>query len=135
MAMLEWNDKLSVGIHEIDAQHKGLVEIINTVHDNMISGDCPESFLSTIVEDLHHYAAVHFGIEEGLMDQYNYPDIVNHKNKHTEFIDKIVSVANGHGRGTCSINMDILNYLSDWLITHINITDKELGRFLNDKLD
>ncbi|WP_320008712.1 bacteriohemerythrin [Maridesulfovibrio sp.] len=135
MAMLEWNDKLSVGIDEIDVQHKELVRIINTVHDQMTDGDYNESFLCTIVDDLHHYAAVHFGMEESLMEKYNYPYMLNHKNKHTEFIDKIVCVANGHGRGACSINMDILNYLSDWLITHINVMDKELGVFLADKMD
>ena len=29
MGMFEWKDKYATGIHQIDEQHKGLIELIN----------------------------------------------------------------------------------------------------------
>ena len=31
--LIEWNDELSVGIQEIDEQHKVLVGLVNEMHD------------------------------------------------------------------------------------------------------
>jgi len=38
MALLTWNDRLSVGIREMDEQHKILVELTNQLYDAMGTG-------------------------------------------------------------------------------------------------
>ncbi len=38
MALLEWNDKLVIGISRIDNQHKELIRIVNELHEAMKSG-------------------------------------------------------------------------------------------------
>lgn len=38
MALIEWESKFSVGVFEIDNQHKQLVKIINTLFDAMKQG-------------------------------------------------------------------------------------------------
>ena len=35
---ISWNDKISVGIQEIDEQHKRLVALINNLYDAMVEG-------------------------------------------------------------------------------------------------
>lgn len=38
MAFINWSDKLSVGVQQMDMQHKRLVELINELYEAMNSG-------------------------------------------------------------------------------------------------
>ena len=134
MSMLMWSDSLSVSIAEIDEQHKGLVEMVNRVHDLLVSGESGRPQVLDVIEDMRRYSVEHFGTEERYMDQFEYPEAPAHKLKHQEFIDKVTEIESGCANGACVLTMDILNYLSEWLVTHINDTDKKMGEFLKDKL-
>jgi hemerythrin len=130
MALLEWNDRLSVNIREIDDQHKKLVNMVNGLHDAMKEGKA-EALLMRIVADMKQYAASHFGLEERYMKNNNYPDYPVHKSEHDKFVAKVVQVEKDCKSGKCAISMDILNFLSSWLVNHIKGTDKKYSPFLN----
>lgn len=130
MAMLEWNDRLSVNIREIDAQHHELVDMVNRLHDAMKSGKA-ESILTQIVSEMKKYAAEHFATEERLFKAHNYPDAEAHRAEHTAFVAKVVQVEKDLQSGKCAMSMDILNFLSNWLVNHIKGTDKKYSPFLN----
>jgi hemerythrin len=130
MALMTWNDRLSVQIREIDSQHKKLVDMVNELHDSMKEGKA-ETILMQIVGDMKHYAASHFGLEEQYMKKHNYPDYPAHKIEHDKFVAKVVQVEKDCKSGKCAMSMDILNFLSNWLVNHIKGTDKKYGPFLN----
>lgn len=132
MPMLEWNDSLSISVAEVDTQHKGLVDMVNTLYDSM-KGEAAAAMLLGIVDEMRRYTEVHFGTEEKLMDQYAYPDTPAHKAEHRDFISKVAQVENDCKIGKSTLSMDVLNFLSNWLVTHINGTDKRLGMFLSGK--
>jgi hemerythrin len=50
MAHMEWSENLSVGINEIDEQHKKLVSQINALHDGMRSGQGKDTLEKTLGE-------------------------------------------------------------------------------------
>lgn len=129
MPMLQWNDGLSVGIAEIDAQHSTLVEMVNTLYDSMTQGS-DKTIIFDIVDRMTSYAVDHFGTEERYMEKYNDPGMPVHKKEHREFIEKVLGVKKDLGNDTTVLSMDILNFLSSWLVTHINGTDKKMGSFL-----
>lgn len=130
MAMLAWNDSLSVNVAEIDAQHKGLVDMVNKLYDSMRQ-DHAASVLLDIVDEMGEYTVVHFGTEERHMDEKGYPDSAAHKAEHAAFVEKVTQVTAECRTGTTALSMDILNFLSGWLVTHINGDDKKLGAYLN----
>jgi hemerythrin len=39
MALLNWNEKLSVGVESIDDQHKVLVDTLNELHHAVMKGE------------------------------------------------------------------------------------------------
>ncbi len=131
MPMLEWNDSLSVNVSKIDDQHKNLVTMINKLYDMMASNENSDRSILDIISDLHHYAIEHFGTEEEFMEKYNYPEAPSHINEHKKFSAKVAEVENLCNNGCTNISMDILNYLSTWLVQHINETDKRMGAFIN----
>ena len=115
---------------EIDNQHKKLVNMVNELHDAMKSGKA-ETVLMRIVKEMKQYAATHFGLEERYMKTNNYPDFKAHKTEHDKFVAKVVQVEQDCNTGKCAMSMDILNFLSNWLVNHIKGTDKKYGPFLN----
>jgi len=130
MSLLVWNDRLSVNIREIDAQHKKLVDMVNGLHDAMKEGKA-ETMLMKIIADMKQYAASHFGMEEQYLKNHGYPDYPAHKMEHDKFVAKVIQVEKDCKSGKCAISMDILNFLSNWLVNHIKGTDKKYSQFLN----
>lgn len=132
MSMLEWNDELSVFVGEIDDQHKKCVEMVNELYDSMRQESSAETLLK-IVDDMKNYTEFHFTTEEKFMDQYEFSGLQEHKQEHKEFIEKVVQVEQDCSSGKSSLDMEVLNFLSNWLVTHINDTDKKMGEFLASK--
>ncbi len=130
MPMLTWNDRLSVNIKEIDDQHKKLVDMVNKLQESMKSGKT-ESVLMGIVAEMKQYAASHFSTEEKHMKTHGYPDYANHKTEHDKFVAKVLQVEKDCKSGKCAMSMDILNFLSTWLVNHIKGTDKKYAPYLN----
>ncbi len=60
---IEWSNTLSVGIEEIDAQHKVLVDLLNQVHEAIQQRQGVEA-TNKIVEQLGEYTRIHFAVKE-----------------------------------------------------------------------
>ncbi|MEK6737452.1 MAG: bacteriohemerythrin, partial [Planctomycetota bacterium] len=73
MALMTWNNGLSVNIKEIDVQHKKLIELINQLHGAMGEGKGKE-VSGKILSDLIYYTVSHFTYEEKLFKQYGYSE-------------------------------------------------------------
>ncbi|MCX8027332.1 MAG: bacteriohemerythrin [Thermodesulfovibrionales bacterium] len=128
MSLIQWNDDLLVGIKEVDEQHKGLVEIINNLYDAM-KGDENKDFIKEIISKLKDYTIFHFDNEEKLMQRHKYPAFAEHSGKHKDFCTKVFAIERDLHSGKVNLSMEILNFLSNWLITHIHGTDKKFGEF------
>lgn len=132
---LQWNQNLSVGVEEIDNQHKELFERVNALISSMTQGK-GKSELNRLVDFLDDYVKFHFGTEESYMNKYNYSDYVSHKSFHTEFIKDLDDFKKElEAQGTNSyLTIKIQKWLCDWLINHISNTDKALGTYLKTKI-
>lgn len=132
MALITWNLNLSVNVEEIDRQHQKLVQMLNELHNSLTDAK-PKETLAPILKGLVDYAVVHFGYEEDFFDRFGYPDAENHKREHREFVKKVVDFRKEFDMGRLFISMELMDFLKDWLITHIQGTDKKYGPFLNAK--
>jgi len=61
MSIMKWNDAYSVGVEEIDNQHKGLVNNLNELFDAMSIGKAND-VLGKILDQLIRYAQIHFAL-------------------------------------------------------------------------
>jgi hemerythrin len=129
MEIIKWSDSYSVGIKEIDNQHKGLVIIINELFTFMTEGKAKDN-LEPIFEHLTEYTKLHFGVEETMLFKYAYPDLDQHKIEHQKFINKLESLKEDFKYGKITISLEILNFLKDWLINHIQHTDKKYSEHI-----
>lgn len=132
MALFIWKDEYSVNIVKIDEQHKKLVALLNDLHSSMLAAKA-NSILEKTLTELVDYAAVHFKTEEDLMKDYGFEGFDNHKSAHDSFTKKVGEFYEDFKSGKKIISVEILFFLKDWLINHINGTDKLYSSFFNSK--
>lgn len=126
---IEWDDKYSVGIDSIDQQHKRLINLINQLQ-TAVDYSTGEEFEREALDELVDYTKTHFSYEEELMEKYDYPDFVPHKASHKKMINQVNEVLSEYEQDHDRAMRHALDFLRDWLINHINGTDKEYSDFL-----
>jgi hemerythrin len=129
---VDWKDAYSVGIESIDQQHKKLINLINmlqTTVDYSTGEEFERECLAAVVD----YTKTHFVYEEGLMSKYGYPDFEAHKAQHQKMIDRVNDLLATYEERPESTMKDALDFLKQWLIRHINGTDKQYSDFLVSK--
>lgn len=131
MAFLTWDEKYSVNVKEIDAQHKKLVEMVNGLHDAMKLGK-GKDIMTQVLQDLINYAGSHFATEEKYMTKFNYPAYLQHKSEHEKFVKQVLDFQNQYNSGQVAITLEVMNFLKEWLVNHILGTDKRFGPFFNE---
>jgi hemerythrin len=131
MALVTWNDNLSVNVEEFDLQHKKLISLINELNDAMSVGK-GKDVLEKIVNDLVRYTVTHFKAEEKCFAQFRYPDTFNHRIEHLTFMRKVAGFKNEIENGKLPLSVEVMSFMSDWLKKHIMGTDKKYSQFFND---
>jgi hemerythrin len=130
MALLNWSDQYSVGVQAIDTQHHGLVDVLNDLHTAMMRGQAA-NVTGPLLSKLVKYTVDHFSAEEAMMQSTKFPGLAEHRVKHRELTKQVEEFAGRFERGEATLSVQLLNFLRDWLTTHILKEDKEYGPWLN----
>jgi len=132
MALIQWSSSYSVGVGEIDRQHQRLVEMINELNDAMRERKSKD-VLGKITNGLINYAGTHFKTEEKYFDQFGYPEAASHKKEHLDFAKKVTDFKASFDSGKLGLSIEVIDFLSNWLKSHISGVDKKYGPFFNAK--
>ena len=132
MALIKWNEKLSVKINSIDDQHKILIDMINEFYE-MIGDKSNDELISALIKKMKEYTVVHFSYEEKLFKEYNYSDFEAHKKEHQGFVNKVIDLEKRFNDGKIIMSFEITKFLKDWLIKHIQGTDMKYTKLLIQK--
>lgn len=130
MPLIEWTDKLSVRVTELDAQHRKLVDMLNGLHDAMSRGQGRET-MGALLTSLIQYTGTHFADEERRMRQAAYPGLLSHKAEHDEFVRKVSDLKKRFEGGSFSLTVETMSFLKGWLTNHIQGTDKKYAPYLS----
>ena len=124
MELIKWSEKYSVNNFLLDSQHKKLVSIINELHTAMKIARAKE-IMNTIFDELIWYTKEHFRTEEQIMLKFNYPAFNEHKLEHEKLTNRVIDLQNEYKEGKSLITMETMTFLKNWLINHIEGTDKK----------
>ena len=130
MTYMSWSNNLSVKVAEIDLQHQKLVKFIDELNTTMRKGKV-EEVLSDTLTGLFEYAKKHFNTEEKYFDKFGYPDSSSHKKEHKKFLQKALEFKKEFDEGDELVSIPLLFFLRDWLVRHINSSDKKYSAFFN----
>lgn len=129
---VEWKDEYSVGLDSIDRQHKKLLSLINQLQ-TAVEYSTGEEFEREALDALVDYTKTHFTYEEGLMKDNGYPDYEPHKAQHEKMVKRVEEVLSEFEKDKDTAMTNAIEFLKDWLINHINGTDKLYSEFLIEK--
>jgi hemerythrin-like metal-binding protein len=132
--LMEWKSEYNTGILKIDTQHQRLVELINNL-TNAYSSKADRHQIEKIFLGLVNYCNYHFTSEEQVMQDHNYHEYTDHKNKHDNFFDKIDECKMKYHKGNAAALLDTIDYLNEWLIDHILVEDRKYVPELFDKFN
>ena len=142
MVFFEWDPSFSVGIAEIDQQHKKIVDFINQLNELILPAGKQDALRSkmkelsaqaSVIAEMVEYSSNHFSIEEKFMRQYTYPDYEKHKKEHDYFIAKVQTFKSDFDKGKGALSNEVMQFLKMWLRNHILKTDKEYEPFFRAK--
>jgi hemerythrin-like metal-binding protein len=129
MAQIVWNETLSVGIGSLDDQHKKLVGYVNDLQ-GAVQDEHSKDAIRNILLNLIDYSLFHFQTEEKLFGRYSYPQASEHINEHLDFEEKVRKFVSDYKNGKITLSLALMDFLKNWLINHIMVTDKQYSKFL-----
>jgi len=129
MGELTWSDEYSVGVEEIDEQHKMLFELVNRLFLAAVKRE-DQQLTVQVLGTLVDYTRTHFGLEERLLEESGYHGLPGHREDHLRFIDKINGIAQKFHVGNRSVTFELINVLKNWLQNHIRQSDMEYAAHL-----
>jgi len=129
MTYINWGEKFSVKVKEIDEQHKKLIEITNKIHYGFKNVEIQKTVINAMTE----YAKVHFETEEQYMLQFEFPGYAEHKKEHEELTEKTKAIKNTFERTNCLLSLAILDFLNKWIENHLLNMDMKYVSFFIEK--
>lgn len=126
---ITWVDEMSVGIPEIDGDHKRFIFLINELNRSITEGKTPTEIkrrLQVILDD----AAEHFAHEEKLFKEWRYPDIAGHAKIHAQTLKELNAIMREfipYGHDTAWLNAG--SRIKSILINHILSEDMKYAEF------
>lgn len=121
---IEWNNSMSVGIPEIDEDHKRFIFLIDELNraivDRMDLNEVKRR-LQRLIDD----AEKHFAHEEKLFKQWKYPDAEDHADKHVNALKSLQAAMDKF------INYD---FQSEWIDAGIEVKDILINHLLTEDM-
>lgn len=128
MRSITWTEDMSVGVEELDDDHRRMIAILATLGSALDGGGGgdPLAVLGEMVE----YCRSHFVREEAYMAAIGYPGLVDHRRQHDALTQDVVdALMDQSGEADPRLGHTLHAFLIRWLETHILHTDREYARY------
>ncbi|WP_338667290.1 bacteriohemerythrin [Pseudodesulfovibrio methanolicus] len=121
MPLIQWDETMSVGMDELDDQHRELIDLINETYAAIQRHD--EPLMTSLIDKMRDYSVVHFRAEEAILRSCDYPGSDVHAGQHRAFEDKVADFRRDMFVKTNLSQVFI--FLSRWLTNHIMHEDRK----------
>ena len=128
----KWKKRYETGIKEIDTQHSRLFELIDRVNAP-IHGAGEERGFEENFAAMIAFIRDHFDFEEGLMLAHGYPSLERQRGEHAAILRELELYNSRLCAGREDAEVDFLEYLKGWIVTHTLGEDRKYGPFFRDR--
>ena len=129
MSPFKWKNDFSVGIQELDDQHKDFFDILGRLGE-AAGGNKGMKVVGPVLDQLSEYSRRHFVEEENWLKVIGYPGLHYQEKQHEFFITQVTELQDRYSRRDPNIPISTVEFLRDWLLSHILETDKKYGTFM-----
>ncbi|MDH3351814.1 MAG: hemerythrin family protein [Gammaproteobacteria bacterium] len=127
MSRLQWRDEFSVGIAEVDHEHRELIQLINELQKDLRAGCDAEKILESLGE-IYAQIAAHFALEERMMRKTRYPAYAEHKEDHETLMDDLRDIMDDVEDDGILNETQLTDDLDRWFSDHFRTHDAKLHR-------
>ena len=129
MGLLQWENRYSVGMLAVDHEHKELIEVINRLYAEA-AGQGSKDVVVNFFGDLFKAISSHFALEESLMRENGYDQLIQHKNDHERLLDEIRDIMEDFEARDRFDEKDLGQRLDAWFSRHFASHDARLHKVL-----
>ena len=128
-----WQQEYNTGNSQVDGQHQQLFEIVNALHDAVVTKK-NIYVMQELLEALANHTIEHFQTEEALMMAVDYPEYDRHKRSHDCLLSKVDRLLlKFRDRNTAVVTTEITQFLTEWLAHHIKGEDQKMIQFFQNQ--
>lgn len=127
----EFDESLVTGNEMIDAQHKELIDKINKLLDSCETGEGKVAAIKTL-DFLADYTEFHFGEEEKLQAEIEYPGIEKHKEEHEKLrivVKELYEMLEEEEGPSEAFVEQVNKNVIEWLYRHIKGFDTSVAEY------
>ena len=125
MGLLHWEKRYSVGVEAVDHEHRELVDLINRLYEEARSKGSKVAVLG-FFGDLFKSISAHFALEERIMRERGYDQLLQHKDDHERLLDEIRDIMEDY-EVTDLLDEQLLSQRLDaWFSRHFETHDARL---------
>lgn len=131
MNFMTWSRHFETGIDEVDRQHRALVDLVNKAAPLLASaGQNGIAHAGHLLDQLGHYATIHFRDEERLMLESGLDPayLAHHHGTHEGFADAVRTMRQQAAHEGQLTGNELLRFLASWLTFHILSEDQSMAR-------
>ncbi len=121
MEMPEWRAEYTVGVPEIDRQHKYLFGL-GAKLGRAAQAERNRDELASIISELVSYANEHFAFEEKVMELADYDNLAYHRAMHEFMRTRLTLLQAQLAKGLLS-REELTEFMETWLTEHIIMED------------
>lgn len=132
MEKILWDESFSVGVRNLDEQHKQIIMMVNTLIE-MNNTNVDSEIISDTLTKMTRYTTDHFNKEEQYLLEYSYPEYSLQKKQHQEFKRKTADFCMETMAHNTAVPIAIFMYLKSWWMNHILKEDMKYKKFLNER--
>jgi hemerythrin-like metal-binding protein len=125
MSLIKWRDEFCLGIPSLDHEHRELIELINSLHEDLYHPHSETSVMEFLGEIFAKVSA-HFAHEEKLMRDNDYPEYDDHKRDHERLLDEIRDLMDDYEDGVYVDVEGFAKKLEPWFSEHFKNRDAKL---------
>ncbi|CAA7623001.1 conserved hypothetical protein [Magnetospirillum sp. LM-5] len=124
---IAWRDAMSVGDAAIDADHRHLIELINSF-EAAVTAEIDHKRVARVLLALMDYTAEHFAREEALQKEVRYPYADCHRRAHRDLLTRLTGIVQAYGAQAPGPARDhilrgLSDFLKEWLVSHVIESD------------
>ncbi|MGA2449170.1 MAG: bacteriohemerythrin [Polyangiaceae bacterium] len=130
MPIAIWSDEYLTGDVLVDEHHRQLFVLVNDLHEAIHDGRGRAALGPTLTK-LWEYTAMHFAVEEQLMETAHYPDLDAHRSQHWEGRHLASGLMDRYRLGGTILPDSLSQDLARWIVRHICDHDRRMIQWLH----
>jgi hemerythrin len=131
MQILTWDASLSVGVAQLDNEHRVICGLINDLLKVAEAGQgiqmqVVEQSMRTLLEVIRQ----HFASEERMLADVGYQENLSHQHLHRGLEERLEHLL---ARKGLVVNRELADFLRQWFLEHLQTEDQKYAAFLKSR--